>query len=209
MKKVVIFDFDGTIANTTELSYQVYEGLFAHYKEKKLSHKEIDDLKRLPLKERMKKQKVSSFKIPSLIRKTRKILAEIIDQAEIYADMKEMLYFLKEQGVILIIVSSNSASNIKVFLKKEKIDVFDHIEAGSSYFGKARRIKKILKRINIKTRDALYIGDEIRDIKASHQIGIEVIAVAYGFDDKELLKEENPTYLASSVAEIKAILMSK
>ena len=157
----------------------------------------------------MKKQKVSSFKIPSLIRKTRKILAEIIDQAEIYADMKEMLYFLKEQGVILIIVSSNSASNIKVFLKKEKIDVFDHIEAGSSYFGKARRIKKILKRINIKTRDALYIGDEIRDIKASHQIGIEVIAVAYGFDDKELLKEENPTYLASSVAEIKAILMSK
>jgi len=146
MKKVVIFDFDGTIANTTELSYQVYEGLFAHYKEKKLSHKEIDDLKRLPLKERMKKQKVSIFKIPSLIRKTRKILAEIIDQAEIYADMKEMLYFLKEQGVILIIVSSNSASNIKVFLKKEKIDVFDHIEAGSSYFGKARRIKKILKK---------------------------------------------------------------
>ena len=25
MKKVFIFDFDGTIANTTELSYQVYE----------------------------------------------------------------------------------------------------------------------------------------------------------------------------------------
>lgn len=209
MKKVVIFDFDGTIANTTELSYQVYEGLFAHYKEKKLSHKEIDDLKRLPLKERMKKQKVSIFKIPSLIRKTRKILAEIIDQAKIYDDMKELLYLLKEHGVILIIVSSNLASSIQMFIEKEEIDVFDHIEASSSYFGKARRIKKMLKKVGVKAQDTIYIGDETRDIIASHQVGIEVIAVAYGFDDKKLLKAEKPTYVVDNVLELKEVLMNK
>lgn len=207
MRKVIIFDFDGTIANTTELAYQVYERLFERHKGIKLSLEEIEILKALPFRERLKKQKIPIFRVPSLIRKTRIILGEIIDLANPYKQMKEMLFLLKENNYDLYIVSSNSISNIEIFLKNHQMEVFTYIQGGSSYFGKARKIKKLLKKIKVEVKDAIYIGDEARDIMSCKAIGLDVIGVTYGFDDEKLLSAAEPTHLVRDVNQLQKLLM--
>jgi len=44
----------------------------------------------------------------------------------------------------------------------------------------------------------LYVGDEIRDIRAARKVGIAVAAVTWGFNSQEALAAENPDFLVDS-----------
>ena len=77
---------------------------------------------------------------------------------------------------------------------------FDFIHAGSSYFGKKRAIKKVLKMHKIE--QAIYIGDETRDIDAAKQTKICSMAVTWEFNSERILKQYNPDFIAHTTEDI-------
>ena len=48
---------------------------------------------------------------------------------------------------------------------------------------------------HLKSQEILYVGDELRDVKASQKAGIPVAAVTWGFNSRESLAASKPTYL--------------
>ena len=59
---------------------------------------------------------------------------------------------------------------------------------------------------SLSKREVIYIGDERRDIKASHKADIPIIAVTWGYNNKKMLAENNPDYLVSQPKEIISIV---
>ena len=116
-------------------------------------------------------------------------------------DLKETLKILKSKLSYMGIISSNSKKNINTFLKNEKIDTLDFI-ISSPLFSKEIKINKLKKKLKLKDEDILYVGDEVRDIVSAKKANIDIASVTYGYNTKEYLSSENPTYFIDDLKEL-------
>jgi phosphoglycolate phosphatase len=74
-------------------------------------------------------------------------------------------------------------------------DIFDSIYSASTIFGKAKVLKSMMKTNKIDKDLCVYIGDETRDIQAAKEVGLESIAVSWGYNTLDILSTYEPTYL--------------
>lgn len=206
MLKVVIFDFDGTLADTGHILYKAYGRLIKKHKLKTIPPEQLEAMRSLPIRERFRKAGVPLLKLPRLAADVIPIFSEFIGSAVPFPGIVELVRSLKEEDFILMIVSSNSARNIDSFLKANDLDLFDHVYCTSSLFGKHRIIKRVLKEIGVSSADAIYVGDELRDINSCKKVPIKIIAVSWGYDHVSLLKKGSPDYLVHSPEEIGSLL---
>lgn len=205
-KKIIIFDFDGTIADTFYSLINIANELAEDYGYKKIEKREIKSMKNKNIKHILRERGISIFKIPFFIKKGNEKLDKNIKNVNIFPGIKKILVKLKKQKYKIGIITSNSKNNIKKFLKKYKIDFFDFIYSGISIFGKDQKIKKLLKKYKLKPEQVIYVGDEIRDIEAAKKSKIKIISVTWGFNSKNILKKQNPDFLVNKPQEIIKII---
>lgn len=194
MYKLILFDFDGTIANTIDVGVPIFNKLAKKHHFKRLNS--LDELRNTTLNQFFKNHKISKIKLPFYFREFLKELHNNMDSVKIYPGMKEVIKKLNKNHK-LGIVSANSKDNIKRFLKLSDIEFcFDFVYNYPLVFGKSVVFKKLLRKKKLRNNELVYIGDELRDIKASKKAGINIISVTWGFNNKERLEEEKPTFLA-------------
>jgi phosphoglycolate phosphatase len=197
MKKLLIFDFDGTIANTLNGMYEIYLIMAKKYKIDVLSKEAFIAYKKLPILERLQKQNIPLYVIPKIVSDSQKLQMSFLSEAKPFEGIYTLLHELKTMYT-LIIVSSNKKDFIKAFLKNHDLMVFDKIYGKAQLFGKAETIKKAIKKMKSTIDDSLYIGDETRDIKACQELNLDIISVTYGYDDISLLKLSGATHIVST-----------
>ena len=120
--------------------------------------------------------------------------------------IRKLLENLKEKGLKIGIISSNSKKNIEQYLKLKKMDVFDNICTSNKIFGKHVEIRKLLKKLDMKAGNVIYIGDEYRDIIACKNSSVRILAVTWGYDSLDLIKKGNPDFIANKPEEIYKII---
>ena len=52
-----------------------------------------------------------------------------------------------------------------------------------------------------------FVGDEVRDIEAGKKVGINTIAVSWGYNTKSALDKEHPDYLIDFPLELEKIIL--
>jgi phosphoglycolate phosphatase len=124
----------------------------------------------------------------------------------LYPGMKKCLFDLKKNGFHLAILSSNLKKNIKKFIKAKGIDIFDYFHCSTHILGKGSAIKKFLKVNHLKKNEAIYVGDEMRDIDACKKVGIKMIGVSWGLHTKEALLKSGVDFLVEKPSEILKIV---
>ena len=206
MFKEIIFDFDGTIADSFGAMMEIFEEHKEEFGFEKFGEKELKIYKEQGVAELIKKRNISVWKILKILRMGKKLMNQKIKSVKPFEGMKEMLLKLKKKGLILGILSTNSEENIKEFLKKNKIEMFDYVVGKGSLFGKTRVIKNILKTRKLNKDQVLYVGDEVRDIEACKKIGIKIAAVTWGFSDEKLLAKNKPDFLIGKINKLFKIL---
>lgn len=193
--KVIIFDFDGTIADTLDAIVSITNRLAIEFGYKPTSQEELAQLKNLTSRQIISQSGISIFRLPFLIRKVKAELNKEIQKLRPIPGIKEALTQLNNQGNRLVIITSNSKENVVAFLEKNNLqDLFVFIYSGTT-FGKSKVINKLLKQENINPEQVIYVGDETRDIEAARKSNIKAIAVTWGFNSKEVLAEQNPDFL--------------
>lgn len=202
MKPAIIFDFDGTIADSFGVIKNILLNLSDDFGYKKPTDKQINLLRTKHPKEIMRILGLSYFKLPFLIHRVDKEIQRQIAAVKPIEGIKEVLIQLKSQHYLLGMVTSANEKNVSAFLKNNDLEVFDFIQTGSSIFGKARILKKVLKKQKIGKKEVLYVGDEIRDIEAARKVGIKMIAVTWGFNNREGLQQFHPDVLIDTPSEL-------
>ncbi|MBD2435290.1 HAD-IA family hydrolase [Nostoc sp. FACHB-110] len=201
--KVIVFDFDGTIADTVDALIGIANRLATEFGYKQITSEQLAYLRNLTSREIIKYSGVSLIKIPFLVKKVKSELKNKIHEFQPIPGIIEALIELKNQGYQLGIITSNSKENVTAFLNNHDMDnLFDFIYSGVTIFGKTTIINNVLKQKQIPTQSILYVGDETRDIEASKKANIKVVAVTWGFNSPEVLSKQKPDFLIHHPSEL-------
>ncbi|RMG74573.1 MAG: HAD family hydrolase [Bacteroidetes bacterium] len=205
-KQLLIFDFDGTIADTLEVAEVIINDLGRDFGLPEVSREQIMHLKHKSIKELLHLSGLSWAQLPAFIRKARKAFHAHLQEVSPIEGMPELIHHLDARGFRMGILSSNTQSGVKTFLTRHQLECFEFIHTPDSIFGKGRRLRKILKSTALPPPSVVMIGDEVRDVEAAHDAGIEAIAVTWGFNTPELLAAGQPAYIVHHPAELQALL---
>lgn len=201
--KVIIFDFDGTIADTYQAVVDITNGLSSEFGYKPLDEEALQLLKDLSSKDIVRKSEISLFKLSFLLRRVRKELGKQIQELEPISGMPEVLEELKQHNYTLGIITSNAKENVMAFLQKRKLEhLFDFVYSGATIFGKHRIINHVSKKYQFSKQEVMYVGDETRDIRSAQKSNVAVIAVTWGFNSNKILNQYQPDFLAEHPSDI-------
>jgi phosphoglycolate phosphatase len=205
--KVIVFDFDGTIADTQAILLEITNRLAPQYGYLPIDPEEVSRLKNLTSREIIKQSKIPRYKIPFLLRKVQQELGKEIERLQPIPGLESCLLELKNRNYQLGIITSNFKPNVINFLKQNQLDhFFEFLYSETAIFGKHRVINKFLKQKNFKPEEMIYIGDETRDIEAARKSKVKSIAVAWGFNSDLILAQNHPDYLVNHPQEILEIV---
>jgi phosphoglycolate phosphatase len=200
----VIFDFDGTIADNFFIVKDVFRTL-VHMSGRRhpTDEEEIEILRSLSAREAIKRVKVRWWQLPYILYYAQKQIHKRRDEISPAKGMPEVLQALHERGHDLFIVTSNSQKNTERFLKMHNLDqYFTNVYAGLGLFNKAKTLQKIADERGIATKDAVYIGDEARDVETAHKVGMPCISVTWGYNNIKGINRSNPDKIVNDPKEL-------
>jgi phosphoglycolate phosphatase len=201
--KTLIFDFDGTIADSFELVLEIAHELTGV---ERIDETEIARMRQLPLLKVVQEMHIPLIRLPRLILQGRQKMHEHIHEVHPFPGIPEVLSELHNSGHHLLMMSSNSEQNVRTFLRSNNLEsYFDGVYGGVAVFNKAAALRRIIKRNRIDTKTCYYIGDEVRDIIAASKVGIEPVAVSWGYQAPEALSKYHPYALAKDSVDLLAI----
>lgn len=190
---VVIFDFDGTLANSLSTTVRVVNQLLAE--DGYPATVQASEFQTKHLTAILKEHNIPLYKLPFFHKRALPLLKQVMTSITCVDGIANQLQKLCDIGYQLAIVTSNAEENVQSFLHHHRLEMFSVIYAQASIFGKQAVLKKFLKNSGLTTQDVIYIGDETRDITACHEAGIKVIGVSWGFNQRSLLEQAAPTGL--------------
>ncbi len=207
-KPVVIFDFDGTVANTLDSIISIMNDLSDEFGFRKIQKEDVEYLRGKRPREILRHLGISLLKLPFVIRKARKEIHSHIATLNPSVDLLPVLKTLKENGCQLGIVTTNTEENVRKFLHANNLlDSFDFVRTARNVFGKDRAISKIIKEKNLEESSVYFVGDEVRDIEAGKKARVRTIAVSWGYNTKSALLKESPDHIADSPLGLEKILL--
>ncbi len=193
---VLIFDFDGTIADTLETIVRITNRIAPEYGYSPTTPEKLRYYQSLSTQEMLKQSEIPLFRLPFLLRQVRREMGAELDSVSVASELVPTLQALDEQGHQLMIMSSNSRQNILRFLQRQGIaELFSSVEGGVGLLSKARSLRRIIRREDFDFSQVIYVGDETRDIDASKQVGVLIAAVSWGFSSREALAVQSPAFL--------------
>jgi phosphoglycolate phosphatase len=204
-EKWVIFDFDGTISETTGALAKFWnEYLAKRYKLRTIDNDDLQELRSMTATEKIASLKIPFYKLPFVVNSARKNFSKHMDNFAAVSGLKSVCEKFIQNGCNLAIISSNRETNIKKYLSKNNFELFSEIfcDKGHSLFVKHKTIKRFLREHDVSPENAVYVGDESRDVAACKKAGIEIVSVSWGWDSRDVLELVNPQHLVDTPAEL-------
>ncbi|MFS0783944.1 HAD hydrolase-like protein [Bacillus sp. 1P06AnD] len=206
-KKYVLFDFDGTLADSGKVAIEAINQLAEVHGFPKIQASQFQQLQAsAAIGQQQNTEAMGAFS--AVADDFYAIYKQSLHKIPLFPGIREMLEALHANGIGVAVVSSNEESNIRDYFKAQRLSFITEVYTSSDLFGKASMIKDFCGKHGLHTGDVLYVGDEARDIRACHQADTDVIWVDWGFDGQEEAVKENPTYMVSSPQEIVEISLS-
>lgn len=204
-QRAVVFDFDGTIADSLAAVIGVFEDLTGRHGY--YSPEQIQGMRDLSFPELVTILRVPRWKVPLLLLRGRRMLTAHLQDIALHKGMIDAIKKLYEDGIPLYVLSSNSTENVEMYLKRHHLHkYFSGVYGGASLLGKAPQLLKLIDRANIDTERSWYVGDETRDVSAARSVGLNIASVTWGYNTRLALERKEPDALVDTApALVKAL----
>jgi phosphoglycolate phosphatase len=207
--KLVIFDFDGTIADTFDAGVRILNQLAGEFGFRPLQPKDLEKARDMRTHQLVRFLGVPARKMSRIARRGSEELHSCIQSIQPLRGMPEALRELRRLGYSLGIITSNTELNVNIFLRNHGLELFDFIRCSSKLLGKARMIRSVIRRQHVHAVDILFVGDETRDIEACQRVGIRIAAVTWGYNSRRSLIAMKPDFVFDDPQELVSLLASQ
>lgn len=213
--QLVIFDFDGTIADTKEGIAETLNQSLIHFGYVPVAPERIYGLIGLSLGtifERILGQEINKEHIETLIDNYREIYDAVAPlKTKLFGGMEEVLDYLQKTKTLTAIATSKGLRGVTRMLDTLRIrDQFACIITDCSVVKKKPHpdmLHCILNELGIASKDAVIVGDTVYDVKMGKNAGVDTCAVTYGVHGHDELSRELPTYLIDSPWELLEVIV--
>lgn len=204
-RQAVIFDFDGTIADSFEYVFDFLKKEAGN--STKYSAAEIKVLRMMSMKDLALRLGVPFWRLPFTYFRGRRVMRAHMEYVEPFPGVLDAIRELHQNGHLLFIASSNSGRNIRHLLRRKGVlSCFRAIRSSASITGKATLIRQLLLRYRLPKQDVWYVGDEALDIYSAQRAGVHSLAVVWGFAEPAKLKQMQPDAVAELPSDIVPII---
>ena len=202
--KILIFDFDGTIADTKK---QWYSSIIKVLKKEKIycpacEAKVIMHFgKKIPeILEAIEINKEEANKISEEIHKEFYKQFSKVNLCPGFEDLKSM-------NVKKIILSNATIGAIRGVLRTKE-QLFDEVYGAENFDNKKDMIKRIAQRHKVSLSEVVYIGDRAGDAKVAREAGCVGVIVSnkYSWNSRNEVIKENPDFLVKNLKDIQKLL---
>jgi phosphoglycolate phosphatase len=203
MVSTVIFDLDGTLADSKDLLQDVFINVMKKRLPKNFSKKDLASYTDQEPQQIVKLLGINKLELIYYLLKGRRRIKSLRNQLKPIKDIQKVLKYLKSSGVDMYVASSNSKLVVDTFLRNNHIDnYFIETWGRLGLFSKSKGLNKIMAKLNIDKESAIYVGDEIKDVNSCRQTGIRCISVGWGLNSMSSLERANPSMVVSSVDDL-------
>jgi phosphoglycolate phosphatase len=200
--RLAIFDYDGTLVDSFPWFMRIFDEVADHFGFKRLDRDRLDSLRGLGARELVRAFDVPAWKLPLIANHVRKLAIRDRDDIRLFAGVPEMMRTLAAEGAAIAVVTSNHEDNVRHALGLELTALVRTYECGASLFGKGRKLRNVLKQSGCAPREALVIGDEIRDLEAARAEALPFGAVGWGYTNLEALRVHGADEVFEAVGDI-------
>src|SRR5689334_11851658 len=141
MVSLIIFDLDGTLADSFPWFLSVVNGVAREYGFRPIAENNIEPLRRMGTREILRRLDVPLWKLPAIGRRMRALKHEQVDRIPLFPGVPVMLQALSDAELTLVLVSSDNEDNARRQLGTSAVHV-SHFACGASLFGKAAKFKR-------------------------------------------------------------------
>ncbi len=203
-RKILIFDFDGTIADTKAIYYKI---IYNQLKVFGYSYKKVDKFIDLgmSLKKTLKRLGLS-FIISWIVHK--RIMKDVKREVEKVKKCKDV-DSIKDIKVEKIVVSNSLKEFMLPIIRQFKLKrCFKEIYGAEDFSDKSSFIKSYLKENKIRKENCYYIGDRAADVRIAKKVGCKSVVIAgkCAWDSRKELLKEKPDFIISNIKDLKKIV---
>jgi len=201
---LVIFDFDGTLADTRPALVAIFNRLSRLFNFQPIDAADLEKWRSLPAREVLRGLRINPILRYFVFWKARRELFHEMEQVVFAAPglAESISQLARKPDYKLGILTSNSRINVERFLVLKGCREFQFVETSTTLWSKARSLRKIRKQYSRSGERVVYIGDEIRDIEAARAADVKIGVVDWGNNTREVLLAKNPDYFFRTPAEI-------
>lgn len=207
MIKNIIFDWSGVIKDAVEDHGWVVNKMFKNLGGKEMSLEEMQQNWEQPY------MKFWNKYFPNMtLEEEQKVYYETISSkncpsAKSYPGIVKLIKELKSNGILMVVLSSDSEETILPEIKKFNLEnVFN--ELAVNVHDKSEVIEDLIENNNFRKKETVFIGDTNHEIEVGKKAGIKTVAVTWGFYSENRLKALNPDYLVHNIKELEKVLLS-
>lgn len=219
MKKLIIFDLDGTLLNTIgdladAVDYVMRSRNLPEHTNAEYRQMVGGGIKRLVERALPTELAQNEQYVEECVAQFRRYYVDNIDRHTVpYDGITELLHKLQSEGVMLAVASNKFQHGTERLVAKFFGDVeFIAIEGnreGAPLKPDPEIIHTILRKAGVERSDAVMVGDSGIDIRTAIAAGIDSIGVSWGFRFAEELYEAGATLVATSIEELEQAIFEK
>ncbi|MCC4589312.1 HAD hydrolase-like protein [Xanthomonas sp. NCPPB 1067] len=206
MPALIIFDFDGTLADSFGFFLSAQRELAERHGFRAAEAHDVDAARRLSTRALLKRSGLPAWRIP-LVAADFIRLMRAAPPAALFPGIADVLGALHARGTRLALVSSNSVENVQRALGAALSAKFAVIEGGAHLLGKQRALRRVLRATAHLPAQAVYVGDQVADWEAAQVLGLPFAAVAWGYAHPEAFAGLAGTQLIERVEDLLALGM--
>ena len=212
--KLVIFDFDGTLADTKENIILTFQMTMKELGVEIKSRQECAATIGLTLEDAFKvlypgmaaeKYILLRDTYRRIFKENRKILVP-----GLFPEVMETLEELRRRGYLMSIASSRLSPSLHSFLEDMKIAHFFEYAVGGDNVEHPKpapdAVLQILRHYNLSAEEAFVVGDMPFDINMATNAGVKSCGVTWGNADAAQLKESGANYIIDKMSQLLEIL---
>jgi phosphoglycolate phosphatase len=203
--RFALFDFDGTLADSFPFFVSVVNELARKHRFRPVTADQIALMRCQDVRQNMRLVGMPGWKLPFVAASFISLMNSSGSAVPLFEGIAETLAELRRLGVTLALLTSNSVDNAVQVLGANNARHVDYLEGRSAVLGKQARIRKLLARSRIPAAQAIYIGDQLSDLRAAHAAGIAFGAVAWGYGEMETLRRAGADEVFLDVAQLRRI----
>ncbi len=181
--KAIIFDFDGTLADTLPVCFYAFQSVFTEFDNKEVTPDEIKAMFGPSETGIIRENLMDSNHDKAIELYYEKYSEKHRDLVLENKEINDLLLLLKREGYKLGIVTGKASRSLLISLDCLNMnDLFDVIITGDDVTipkPHPEGINKALAQLNIKNTDAIFLGDSDADILAGKQANVHTIGVQW------------------------------